>query len=372
MAELDVEAGIPVPLPVRGAGKIRDFLVARTKAGRTGQRAVGAGKTPLSHRVPARVLQIAHEQRRHRGGIDAARLPGGDALRLRAGSGDVIRGGRLPGQLGQQLAPDFAAGLDQEAVSGGVDQLREHQIVTTAHRRPGIHRAAKTGVGRHRAVDRHQQHRLAPRRIGRIDVLATGKHPVLHADGRQLAGAHADEGAFRCLDRLRLEIQPAVVQTLHRKQRLPGREQVAFPRVRPDGVAEHCVIVAPRKPVAARRLLVGPAGRQLGHRIDAVVDDGAVPVHRPDDLVAAPGQRIEQRLQAGEVDQLHGVWCLLHGFDCDPILAREAVTSRKRARSPGLLFHDACRKVSNGFPATRPRDPRCTHSRNACTTITGA
>lgn len=251
------------------------------------------------------MLQVAHEQRRHRGGVDTARLRGGGAFGLRAGGRDVGLARRTARQRCQQLGANIAARFHQKAVSGRVDQLRERQVMPAAHGRPGVHSAAKAGVGRHGAVDRHQQDRLAPGGVGGIHVLAAGEHPVLHADGRQLAGAHADEGAPGRVDRLRQEVQPAVMRALHGKQGLPGREQIAFPRVRADGVAEHGVVIAPLQAIAARCLTVGPADRQLGHRVDALVDDGALAPHRAGGLVAASMQRVQQRLQPVEVDQLH-------------------------------------------------------------------
>ena len=78
-------------------------------------------------------------------------------------------------------------------------------------------------------------------------------------------------------------------------QTLRRHVQELLPRMRPDGIAEQRIVVAALQSVMPALLLVGPAARQIGERGDVVVDDRPVAHRRPEDAVAAPTQRVEQR-----------------------------------------------------------------------------
>ena len=68
--------------------------------------------------------------------------------------------------------------------------------------------------------------------------------------------------------------------------------------MRPDGVAEQRLVGAALDAVGAAVLDVGPARRQIGDACDVVEDDRGVAQRRPDDAIAAAGERRDQRLQA--------------------------------------------------------------------------
>ena len=74
--------------------------------------------------------------------------------------------------------------------------------------------------------------------------------------------------------------------------------QELLPRMRAHGIAEQRLIIAPLQLVRAAVLIVGPAGGQVVHRVDIVVDDRLVAQRRPHDTEAAFRQRADKALQA--------------------------------------------------------------------------
>ena len=79
-------------------------------------------------------------------------------------------------------------------------------------------------------------------------------------------------------------------------------EQVGLPRVGAHGPAEQRTVVPAPQPVGAALLLVAPAGRQLGDRLDLVEHDGPVAHGRPDQPVAGAADGAEQGVEAGDVE----------------------------------------------------------------------
>jgi len=86
--------------------------------------------------------------------------------------------------------------------------------------------------------------------------------PVLNGERCDLAGAGAKEGELRgeCLLGLEGDLVAIMAGSGERDQ---GREGPLLPRRGPDHVAEEPLVAAPPEPIAARRLLVTPAAREL-------------------------------------------------------------------------------------------------------------
>ncbi len=72
--------------------------------------------------------------------------------------------------------------------------------------------------------------------------------------------------------------------------------------MRPDGIAEQRVIVPPLQAIAAAILLVRPAGGQIVHPFDVIIDDGIVAHGGTEDAEAVVAQGPDQRRQAVEAD----------------------------------------------------------------------
>ena len=88
--------------------------------------------------------------------------------------------------------------------------------------------------------------------------------------------------------------------------------QEFLPGMRPDRVAEQRRVVPPRQGVAARRLLVGDALRQIGDRLDLVIDDRAVGDRGSHDPATILAQDAEQRLETFEVDDARNRFFTVH------------------------------------------------------------
>ena len=114
------------------------------------------------------------------------------------------------------------------------------------------------------AIDGDEKSAFAAGLVMRIDVWPSEENPVLDGDRMQFAGAHADKGEPRFGVGLRDDDRPAFV-ALSLPQAQHGRMQELLPRMRPDSIAEHRVVVAPGKPIAPAVLLVSPARRQIGN-----------------------------------------------------------------------------------------------------------
>ena len=72
------------------------------------------------------------------------------------------------------------------------------------------------------------------------------------------------------------------------------RVQEALPGMRADGVAEQRVVVSALQAVMAAVLLVGPAGGQVGDRLDIVIDDRVVAHGRAEHAEAVRAQAGDQ------------------------------------------------------------------------------
>jgi hypothetical protein len=89
----------------------------------------------------------------------------------------------------------------------------------------------------------------------------------------EVARADADEGDRLGVLRLVDERELRLAVSARAEERHRRRVEEALPRLGPHGVAEERVVVSALQPVAARVLLVRPAGREVGCRGDLVVDD---------------------------------------------------------------------------------------------------
>ncbi len=203
-------------------------------------------------------------------------------------------------QLGEDLRAALGADLDEQAVRA-VEDLGQREVVAGLGLRPGPHRDAEAGAGRLEAVHGDDERVLAPCGVVAVGVAAAEEDPVLDRDPVELAGAHSDQGERGVLERLLLDLE-AVVASLRAPEPDARREQELLPRVRADRVAEARLVVAALEPVGARVLAVLPADRELGGRLEILVDDRAVPDCRPDDAEASTGQRLQEAVEGLRLD----------------------------------------------------------------------
>ena len=97
------------------------------------------------------------------------------------------------------------------------------------------------------------------------------------------------------------------------QRRTSGGQQVALPGLDADRVSEQRVVVSPPEAVGPAILLVRPADRQVGARLELVVDDRAVADGRPEQPVAAVLKSMQQRVEAGPLED-PGIRCRLGPF----------------------------------------------------------
>ena len=126
---------------------------------------------------------------------------------------------------------------------------------------------------------------------------AAQEDAVLHAEGRDLASADAEECQLGGGDVWLLEAEAA--GQVGRRDREVRREGEAFPGRRPDGVAEDPVVRALGQPVATGGLFVSDARRQIRSRLDLVVDDGSIADGWTDDGASSLAQGLDQGIQIG-------------------------------------------------------------------------
>src|SRR5580698_605497 len=86
--------------------------------------------------------------------------------------------------------------------------------------------------------------------------------------------------------------------------------QEAFPRMRPDIVAEQRLIIAAVQPILAAILLIGPAGGQIGYALDIIIHDGLVAQRRADDTKPVTTQRTNEAVKP--VGRDDGLLLVLH------------------------------------------------------------
>ena len=288
------EAGIPAPLGDRlDAVQVRDLAHARAEAGRADQRAVGAGEAALGDLRPVRVVEAGHQ-------------PSGQALdrdrvadRLAHGRDrrptlphPIVAGRRQRQPLGQRPAARGGRPHEEPVIELGQDEVG----VVAGDLGAGAHRGAEARGPGDRALDRDDQRRPPAGRVVGVRDRALHQDPVLDAQRRQLAAAHAEEGQRPGIRLDGLECRPVAVPP-GPPDRDAGRERVALPAGRTHRVAERPLAVALRDPVPARRLLVTPADRQVGRRRDLVVDDRPVLDGGGDDRAALVVERLDERAQ---------------------------------------------------------------------------
>ena len=100
--------------------------------------------------------------------------------------------------------------------------------------------------------------------------------------------------------------------------------QEFLPGMRADGVAEQRRRRRAAPADSARRPARRSSRRQIGDAVDVVIDDRLVAKLRPDDAVAARGERADQRIEAGACRHLRRIAsCFI------PFAARQTATSRR-------------------------------------------
>ncbi len=109
-----------------------------------------------------------------------------------------------------------------------VHQFGQREVVAPAGARPGVERGAEAGGRRIAAVDRDQENVRPAGGVFGVHVAAALEHLVLHRDGGQLAGAHAEERGARRLFAGRLEGQ-FLADPADAEQRFDRPVQVALP-----------------------------------------------------------------------------------------------------------------------------------------------
>ncbi len=234
----------------------------RAEARGADERAVAAGEAALGDDVPVRALEVAREQGVDAVGLEAAgHLAGGAGDDLRAPR-DVAGGCRARRQLGEHGLAGGRAGADEEAVVA-VEELGQGEVEAVGRSGPAAQRGAEAEVRGVAAVDGDDEHVGAPRGVVGVLEAAAEEHAVLDRDRRDLARLHAEKRRRLRRRRLLLDRESAVAAARLPEAHARGQE-LALPRVRPDRVAEDGVVVAPREPVGAGRLLVRPAGGEVG------------------------------------------------------------------------------------------------------------
>ena len=187
-----------------------------------------------------------------------------------------------------------------------LEQLRQGEIEVLPRLGAAADAGAEAELGGVAAVDGDEERVRAPGGVVGVLVLAADEDAILDRDRRELARPDAEEGGGAGIGHLVVDGEAAVLPP-----RLPEaharRQQLGLPRMGADRVAEEGLVVAPGEPVLRRGLLVRPAGRQGGRRLDVGVDDGAVADRRPDDAVSAIAERAEEAVEvAGLEDRGHG------------------------------------------------------------------
>ena len=233
-----------------------------------------------------------------------------------------------------------------------VQELGQRQVVARSDGRSRAHGRAEAGAAGLAAVHRDDERPLPARCVVRVGEGASDQHPVLDRDGVKLAGPDAEEGQGRSLGcGLIGEGEDALLVPARVPEPYLRREQLALPRVRPDGVPEAGRVVSLLEPIAPRRLHVGHADRQLVCRVDLGVDDGAAAHRRSDDAVAELTKRPNEAVQALEVDHEVVTWHP-HRHPCSRAArSRPTLRAGREPRSPTRRRH-------RRFSATGLRESR--------------
>ena len=129
-------------------------------------------------------------------------------------------------------------------------------------------------------------------RIGELSI-AIDEDTVLHGQGVQLAGAHAQEGPPRRVVLLILDTE-ARSGSLPLPESQHGRKEVPLPGMWPHGVAKKGLVVAPLQSVRSGSLPVRPANGQVLSRSDRGINDCPLFQARANDLVGVLNQQADE------------------------------------------------------------------------------
>ena len=215
-----------------------------------------------------------------------------------------------------------------------VHELGEAEIEAARGPGSGLHGNAKTGLSRLGAIDGHDEGVASARLIGLVLEGTVDEHPVLHGDSADLAGAHADKSIARAFPGIRFELQ-AAIRLAYFPQGLAWWMQKPLPRMRPHDIAEDSRIITPLQPVAPGPVTIAPAGRQVFHAGNVVIDDGPVAEARSEHPITPCRQSPDQRIEPFGRDE-SGACCLGHllaSFRCS---IPDAITPTRA----GLPVHD--------------------------------
>ena len=191
LGEPRAEAAVPGPAHHRRRpGQVGRLCRGGAEAGRAGERAVPAQDAALGDLEPARRVELGEEPVVEAVGRDRVADPrtNGRDRRRRAVLLDGSR--RTEGQPLDDRPAGGRAGIDEEAII----ELGEGNVVPGLDLRPGAHRGAEAGGGSGRALDGDDEHVRPPGEVVGVDERPGREDPVLHAEGRQLAGPDAEEG----------------------------------------------------------------------------------------------------------------------------------------------------------------------------------
>ena len=180
---------------------------AGAEAGRADERAVRAGEAAVRDLRPAGRLELRQQPPAETVDRDRIADRPAHARHARSASLGPLNAGRLERQALGERPPGLRAGPDDEPVV----ELRQDEVrVVAAHLGAGAHRRAEARGRRHAAFDRDDEGGVAPGHVVRVGDRSFGEHPILDAQRRQFAAAHAEEGERRRIRLDRLEESPSV------------------------------------------------------------------------------------------------------------------------------------------------------------------
>ena len=185
----------------------------------------------------------------------------------------------------------------------------------------GLHGGAEAGRPGDLTVHADEDGALTPRAVGGI---GDQEDPVLDLDGVQIARSQADESEARLGQRLRRDLDRAVVVARARLDRFAGREQEPLAGVGAVCPREQSVVPRVLQTVRAGTVDLPHAARQVADTVDVVEHDSAVTDGGPYHVVAALLEQREEALEpltrqmshrAPHVETVtiilgHVVWCI--------------------------------------------------------------
>ncbi len=278
-------------------GYVTDVFYRGAEACGADHGAVGASQAALTDVIPAGMLKVLVEKIFDPVGVDAPRL----LVRSFANPGfhllNILFADWRYFHLRQYLGPAVAAGLHKKAVSLFSVQFCEGQIESPGNARPGSHRRAETSWCSPRALHGDDEFAGAALFVCWIAELIVEQNAVLHRDGRQFAGSNSQKCERAMGSRFIIQNSERFPLALGEAEPHIRRVEIFFPALWSHRIAKEGLIPAPLKPVVSRFLLVGPAGRQLFGKCNAVVYDRPVPHSRRHYFVTPVEQHLDQRSQ---------------------------------------------------------------------------